>query len=253
MRVLNKVAIVTGSGSGIGRASALALAREGARVAVVDCHRDSGEETVVLINRIGGEAIFVYTDVSRSADVSAMVVRVIEQFHSIDILHNNVGIAVRKTVVDQDEKGWDQCIQANLKSAFLCSKYCLPHMFTKGGSVVNTSSVTGIVGVRNRAVYSATKGGLVSLTKNMALDYAQYKVRVNCICPGFTRTALTDRLLQDPERARKLTALHPLGRLGTPEDVASAVLFLASDESSWITGHTLVIDGGFSVGHAEDV
>jgi NAD(P)-dependent dehydrogenase (short-subunit alcohol dehydrogenase family) len=126
-------------------------------------------------------------------------------------------------------------------------------MLKRGGSIINTSSVTGIVGVRNRAAYSATKGAIVALTKNMALDYAQYQVRVNCVCPGFARTPLAKALLQDPEREKRLIAMHPLGRLGTPEDVANAIVFLASDRASWITGHALIVDGGFSAGRPEDI
>jgi NAD(P)-dependent dehydrogenase (short-subunit alcohol dehydrogenase family) len=253
MRVTDKVAIVTGAGSGIGRASAIALAREGARVTVVDTNPENGKETESLICEKGGKAVFIPSDVSRTDDVRRMVAQVVEEFRAIDILHNNAGIAVRKPVAEQDEEGWDQCVRVNLRSVFLCSKYVIPHMIGRGGSIINTSSVTGIVGVRNRPAYSTTKGGVLALTKNMALDYAQFKIRVNCICPGFTRTPFIAGLLQDPVKTRKLTALHPLGRLGTPEDIANGVLFLASDESAWMTGQALVIDGGFSVGHSDDI
>ena len=253
MRLANKAAIVTGAGSGIGRASAIALAREGARVAVVDIQDAAGQQTVESIRQKGGEAVFIHADVSQAEEVKAMAAQVVEQLHSIDILHNNAGVAVRMPVADQDEEGWDRCIRVNLKSVFLCCKFAIPYMQAKGGSIINTSSVTGIVGVRNRAAYSTTKGGIVILTKNMALDYARFNIRVNCVCPGFVRTPLMDRLAEDPERLRKITELHPLGRLGTPEDVANAVVFLASDESSWITGHALVVDGGFCAGHSADI
>jgi NAD(P)-dependent dehydrogenase (short-subunit alcohol dehydrogenase family) len=253
MRVTDKVAIVTGAGSGIGRASAITLAREGARVAVVDTNPENGKETESLICEKGGKAVFIPSDVSRTDDVRRMVAQVVEEFRAIDILHNNAGIAVRKPVAEQDEEGWDQCVRVNLRSVFLCCKYVVPHMIGRGGSIINTPSVTGIVGVRNRPAYSTTKGGVLALTKNMALDYAQFKIRVNCICPGFTRTPFIAGLLQDPEKTRKLTALHPLGRLGTPEDIANGVLFLASDESAWMTGQALVIDGGFSVGPSDDI
>jgi len=253
MRLANKAAIVTGAGSGIGRASAIALAREGARVAVVDIQDAAGQQTVESIRQKGGEAVFIHADVSQAEEVKAMAAQVVEQLHSIDILHNNAGVAVRMPAADQDEEGWDRCIRVNLKSVFLCCKFAIPYMQAKGGSIINTSSVTGIVGVRNRAAYSTTKGGIVILTRNMALDYARFNIRVNCVCPGFVRTPLMDRLAEDPERLRKITELHPLGRLGTPEDVANAVVFLASDESSWITGHALVVDGGFCAGHSADI
>lgn len=253
MRLENKAAVVTGAGSGIGRASALALAREGARVAVVDIQDAAGQETAQAIREQGGEALYLRADVSSAEEVQGMVARAIEQLGGLDILHNNAGISVRLPVADQDEEGWDRCLRINLKSVFLCCKHAIPHMQAKGGSIINTSSVTGVVGVRNRAAYSTSKGGIVILTKNMALDYARFGVRVNCVCPGFVRTPLMDGLVKDPERLRKITALHPLGRLGTPEDVAHAVVFLASEESSWITGHALVVDGGFCAGPAADI
>ena len=171
----------------------------------------------------------------------------------IDVLHCNAGVAVRNRVSEQDAEGWDRCIAVNLRGVFLSSKYSIPYMLDKGGSIVHTSSATGIVGVRNRGAYSATKGAIVALTRNMALDYARYRIRVNCVCPGFTRTPLLDALLKDPDKAARLVKLHPLGRLGTPEDIASAVLFLASEQASWITGQALTVDGGFSAGVAEDI
>jgi NAD(P)-dependent dehydrogenase (short-subunit alcohol dehydrogenase family) len=252
-RVAGKAALVTGAGSGIGRAVALTLAREGARVIVADFDPTSGQETAAIISQTGGHASFVRADVASIEDVQALMAVASEKLGRLDILHNNAGVAVRYAVADQDEEGWDRCVDVNLKSVFLCSKYAIPHMRERGGSIIHTASVTGIVGVRNRAVYSATKGAIVILTRNMALDYARYQIRVNCVCPGFTRTALIERLLQDPERTRRLTEMHPLGRLGTPEDIANAVLFLASDESSWITGQALVVDGGFSAGRPEDI
>jgi NAD(P)-dependent dehydrogenase (short-subunit alcohol dehydrogenase family) len=252
-RVAGKAALVTGAGSGIGRASAVTLAREGARVIVTDIDSRAGQETATIIDHAGGEAWFIRADVADSEDVQKLIAAAIDKLGRIDILHNNAGVAVRHAIADQDEEGWDRCLSVNLRGVFLCSKYAIPHMRERGGSIIHTASVTGVAGVRNRAVYSATKGAIVILTRNMALDYAPYQIRVNCVCPGFTRTPLIGRLLEDPERTRKLTEMHPLGRLGTPEDIANAVLFLASDEASWITGHALVVDGGFSAGRPEDI
>lgn len=229
------------------------MARAGASVAVVDINDQAGKETTAQIQVDGGNAIFIHADVTVTTDVSRMVEQVLRTLGSLSVLHNNAGIAVRQTVSNQDEHGWDECIRVNLKSVFVCSKHAVGHMLAGGGSIINTSSVTGITGVRNRAAYSASKGGIVALTKNMALDFARYRIRVNCLCPGFIRTPLVEKLLDDPHKGPALLGLHPLGRFGTPEDVANAAVFLASNQSSWITGHALVVDGGFSAGHAEDI
>jgi NAD(P)-dependent dehydrogenase (short-subunit alcohol dehydrogenase family) len=253
MLLEGKTAIVTGGGSGIGRASAHALAREGARVAIFDRDEQAGDRTQKELMAVGCEAIFHGMDVSREEDVQTAVAETFARFGNIDILHNNAGIAVRHPVTEQDVTGWDACVAVNLKGVFLCAKHVIPYMLKKGGSIVNTSSVTGLVGVRNRAAYSATKGAIVALTRNMALDYARFQIRVNCVCPGFTRTPLVDTLLSDPERESRLIGMHPLGRLGTPEDIANAVIFLASGLSSWITGQAIAVDGGFGVGAYEDI
>lgn len=228
---------MTGGASGIGAATARLLAEEGAKVVILD--RTSG----------GG---VVSCDVSVEEQVRAAMERVAAEHGRIDILFNNAGVAVRKPVVEQDEEGWERCFEVNVKGLYLCSKHAIPRM-PPGSSIIHSSSVTGITGVRNRAAYSATKGAVVALTRNMALDYAERGIRVNCVCPGFVRTPLLDPLLRDPERTRKLESLHPLGRLGEPEDVAWAVLYLASDESRWVTGQALVVDGGFAAGHVVDV
>jgi len=253
MRFAQKVAAVTGGASGIGRACAVALAREGAKVAVVDRSPEIGRETVSLIRERGGEAVFLQADVTEEEQVQTAMAQAAEILGGIDVLHCNAGVAVRNRVSEQDADGWDRCMAVNLRGVFLSSKYAIPYMLDKGGSIVHTSSVTGIVGVRSRAAYSATKGAIVALTRNMALDYARYRIRVNCVCPGFTRTPLLDALLEDPEKVGRLVKLHPLGRLGTPEDIAFAVLFLASEQASWITGQALAVDGGFSAGVAEDI
>jgi NAD(P)-dependent dehydrogenase (short-subunit alcohol dehydrogenase family) len=168
------------------------------------------------------------------------------------VLVNCAGVAARQTVADQNVQGWDDCLGVNLRGVFLCSKHAVRRMHAEG-SIIHVSSVTGIVGVRNRSAYSASKGAIVALTRSMALDYAERGIRVNCICPGFVETPLIGGLMNDPERKAKITALHPLGRLGQPDDIAKAMVFLASDESSWVTGHALVVDGGFSAGHAANV
>ncbi len=198
-------------------------------------------------------AEFFNVDVSDEKRVREAVLQAVGHFGRVDILLNNAGIAVRRPIAEEDEQSWERCMNVNLKGVFLCSKHFIPHMLERGGSIVNTSSVTGITGVRNRAAYSATKGALVALTRNMALDYASYGIRVNCVCPGFTRTQLAEPLLRDPIKKQRLTSMHPLGRLGEPEDIANAVVFLASDLASWITGHALVVDGGFAAGRPEDI
>jgi len=248
-----KTAVVTGGGSGIGQATANLMAREGASVAILDTGEETGRRTADELTAQGRDAAFFPVDVSSEEQVRAAILQIIGRFGHIDILHNNAGIAVRHPVAEQDEQGWQTCMDVNLKGIFLCAKHVIPHMLDRGGSIINTSSVTGIVGVRNRAVYSATKGAVVALTRNMALDYARYQIRVNCVCPGFVRTPMAHALLQDPIKKKRLVDTHPLGRLGTPEDVANAVVFLASDLASWITGQALAVDGGFSAGRPEDI
>jgi NAD(P)-dependent dehydrogenase (short-subunit alcohol dehydrogenase family) len=248
-----KVAIVTGGASGIGRASALAMAREGARIAIFDSNAEAGWRVADELTAQQYDAAFFAVDVTSESCVQEAVANTFTRFGRIDILLNNAGIAMRNRVDAQDEEGWQRCIDVNLKGVFLCSKHVIPQMMKRGGAIINMSSVTGIVGVRNRAAYSATKGAIVALTRNMALDYAQRGIRVNCVCPGFTRTPLAEALLRDPEKERRLTGMHPLGRLGEPEDIANAVVFLASGLASWITGQALAVDGGFSVGRPEDI
>ena len=228
MRLRGKIILVTGAASGIGRATADLCEREDARVIRVDrAEADVADETQVR--------------------------RIFDPLERLDGLVNSAGIAIRKPAHEQDAESWDEIMRVNVGGTFLCSKHAIPKMMVHGGSIVNLSSVVGITGVRNRAAYSTTKGAIVALTRNMALDYAQHRIRVNCLCPGFTRTPLTEALFSDPERVAKLRALHPLGRLGEPEDVARAAVFLLSEDASWITGVALPVDGGFSAGHALDI
>ena len=185
--------MVTGGGSGIGQSSAYAFGREGARVAIFDCNAKAAKQRADELISQRCEAMFFAGDVSREEDVRAGVAEISSRFGSIDILLNNAGVAIRQSVTEQDVAGWDRCMAVNLKGGFLCSKHVIPHMLNRGGSIINMSSVTGIVGVRNRSAYSASKGAIAALTRNMALDYARFQIRVNCVCPGFTTTPCDQR------------------------------------------------------------
>lgn len=246
-----KVALITGAGSGIGRASAILFAKEGAKVVVVDVDQEAGEETVRFIKEKGGEAVFVKADVSNAADVENAIKVTIERYGKLDILFNNAGINPSGTVVDTPEEIWDKVININLKSVFLTSKYAIPEMAKRGGGVIiNTASVAGLVGTANEIAYVASKGGVVMMTKAMAIDHANQNIRVNCICPSGTDTPLLKKWLstvKEPEKVRQaLTNMTLLKRLAKPEEIAYAALFLASDESSFATGSVLVINGGYT-------
>jgi NAD(P)-dependent dehydrogenase (short-subunit alcohol dehydrogenase family) len=255
MRLKDKVALITGATSGIGRATALLFSKEGAKVVVVGRRMDEGKETITMVKDAGGHAIFIKTDVSKNSDVKGMVEETSKTFGKIDILFNNAAILpdlAKKPLVECSEEGWDKVMEVNLKGIFLTSKYVIPYMMKNGGgSIINTSSNAGLVAGKNRCAYITSKGGVIALTKSMAIDYAPYKIRVNCICPAIVETDMAKEIL---DRARKdknfwqevITSKIPLGRPATPEDVAYAVLFLASDESSFITGISLPVDGGFT-------
>lgn len=249
MRLADKVALVTGSGSGIGRAIAERFAREGARVIVNDLHRDRAEETVQRIAAAGGEALAIQADVTQSAAVQAMVEQGMAAFGRIDILVNNAGASQGDDILTFDEATWDWNLAVVLKSVYLCSRAVLPQMIgRRSGAIVNISSVNGIVGLGEEA-YSAAKAGMNVLTKNMAVKYGRFGIRVNAICPGTVRTPIWGpRLEKDPHIFEKLAKWYPLGRVGEPEDIANAALFLASDEAAWITGTVLVVDGGLLAG-----
>jgi NAD(P)-dependent dehydrogenase (short-subunit alcohol dehydrogenase family) len=249
MRLEKRVAIVTGAGSGIGRASALLFAKEGAKVVVADFVRDSGQQTVSLIKNEGGESIFVESDVSHAVDAQRLVNTAIETYGKLDILFNNAGINLEKTVTETSEDDWSRVINVNLKGVFLCSKYAIPEMIRNGGGVIiNTASIRGLVGQYHLAAYCASKGGVVLLTKAMALDYGQDNIRVNCVCPGGIETPMHKAFLATlahPEReTEEMLKKIPLGRIGEPEDVARVALFLASDESAYLTGLAIPVDGG---------
>jgi NAD(P)-dependent dehydrogenase (short-subunit alcohol dehydrogenase family) len=253
MRLTGKCAVVTGGGSGIGAATATLFAAEGARVAILDCDLQHAERVATEIRKSGGHATAWACDVRSEIQVRRSVERVAQCFAAIDVLFNSAGTAIRRSVTDAEVDDWDRVLETNLRGSFLSSKFCLQHFRPEGGSIIHVSSVTGITGVRGRAAYSASKGAIVALTQNMAMDLAGRNIRVNCVCPGFVRTPLVQALLDDRVRHDRLVSMHPLGRLGEPDDVAMAVLFLASDESRWVTGINLVVDGGFSAGKSDEV
>jgi len=251
MRLAGKVAIITGAGSGIGRATAILFVQEGARVVVADVAPEGGRETVEMIRRDGGEAIFVETDVSKADDVIKMVEMAVETFGRIDVLFNNAAVTIPASVVTATEEVWDRTMAIDLKGVFLPSKYAIPHMIEGGGgTVINTASMCGLVASPNQAPYSAAKGGVIALTRQMAIDYATHNIRVNSICPSEVRTPMFlgfINLAPDPEeKMRELVARIPMGRVAEPEELARAALFLASDDSSYVTGVTLPVDGGLT-------
>ncbi len=249
-RLDNKVAVITGSGRGQGRAAALLFAREGARVMVNDVNVDNGQETVRQIREAGGEAAFQAADVSRAAEVEGLIAAAVQTFGALHVLYNNAAIwsgrDLDNYVVELEEAGWDRILDVNLKGVYLCCKYGIPALIEAGGgSVINTASAAGLMGSRNRShAYSASKGGVISLTRAMAVAYARAGVRVNAICPGGVDTPMIAPMVSTDDRHERFAAAHPLGRMGTPEDIAYFALYLASDESAWVTGGIFPIDGG---------
>ena len=243
----DKVALITGGGSGIGRAAALAFAREGSKVVIADFDADGGQETVRLIADAGGDAICVATDVTQASQVKASVEEAIRTYGRLDCAFNNASIARRTPIPDLTEELWDRIIEVNLKSVWLCMKYEIPAMRLRGqGAIVNTASIYGLVGYHDSSsAYVASKHGVVGLTKAAALECAKEGIRVNAVCPGWIRTPLIARALDDPLQAAEIAAGHPLGRVGTAEEVAEAVLWLCSDAASFVTGHALAVDGGY--------
>jgi len=242
-----KVALVTGGGSGIGRAAALAFARAGAAVAVADIDAAGGQATAEQIAAAGGAAHFIQADVSRAADVQAMVAETVAHFGRLDYAHNNAGIEGRVVpLLEGDEAEFDRIIAVNLKGVWLCLKHELPQMIAQGGgAIVNTASVAGLVGSAGMAAYGASKHGVVGLSKTAAVEYARAGIRVNAVCPGFIHTPMVDRFTgNQPAANERLARNAPLKRLGTPEEVAEAVVWLCSDAAAFITGHALAIDGG---------
>ena len=250
-----RIALVTGGGSGIGRASAIAFAREGAKVVVADVNVEGGEETVHSIEDAGAEAVFVRADVSTAAEVEAMINKTIETFGRLDCAYNNAGILESPGVPihEYPEETWDRTISTNLKGVWLCMKYEIPQMLKQGGGViVNMSSIWGLVGASGFSAYVASKHGVAGLTKTAALEYAGSNIRVNAVHPGAIDTSMAARALGavsggDTEvLTQMISRIHPVGRLGTPEEIAEAVVWLCSDAASFVTGHSLSVDGGYS-------
>ncbi len=247
-RVEGKIALITGGGSGIGQATALAFAREGAKVVIADVIVEGGEETVTRIKHGGGAAIFVKTDVTQAAEVEAMVKHTVDTYGRLDYAFNNAGIAgAAAKTSDYTPAQWDRVIAINLTGVWLCMKCEIQQMLKQGGgAIVNTASVAGLVGFRSGPAYVAAKHGVVGLTKTAALEYAKAGIRVNAVCPGVIRTPMFERGLKvDPRIEETMSAREPIGRLGKPEEIAEAVVWLCSDAASFVTGFPMAVDGGW--------
>ncbi len=246
----SKTALVTGGGSGIGRAASLAYAKDGARVVVADVNVEGGEETVQMIKEAGGEAILVHADVSNPEDTQAMVDQAVGAFGSLDCAFNNAGIGGgrdRLLTADYLEEDWDRVISINLKGVWLCMKAEIPQMLKQGGgAIVNTASIAGLVGLSGTVAYVAAKHGVTGLTKAAAMEYAKSGIRVNAVCPGYIETPLVQGIFERVEGYReRVAARHPMDRLGEPEEIAQAVVWLSSDAASFVTGHNMPVDGGY--------
>jgi NAD(P)-dependent dehydrogenase (short-subunit alcohol dehydrogenase family) len=246
-----KVGLVTGGTSGIGRETAVAFAKAGVKVAVAGRREQEGENTIELIHAAGGEALFVKTDVSKASEVEALIQIVVKRFGRLDLAFNNAGVeGVWAPLTQQTEEDFDQTINVNLKGVWLCLKYEIQQMLKQasGGAIVNMASIMGLVGSARSSAYSASKHGVIGLTQSAALENAKRKVRVNAVCPGFIETPMADRIFRVPTVHKYVLSCHPIGRLGSPTEIADAVVWMCSDQASFMTGQTLVLDGGFLAG-----
>lgn len=252
MKLNGKIAIVTGATDGIGLAIALAFAKEGARVALLGRDEEKGKAALAKVKEFG-DAFYFKADVSNSAQVKTAVEETIRRYGRVDVLVNNAAVVHAGTILTTTEETWDYLIDVNLKGVFLCCKHVIPHMQKQGGgAIVNIGSINALMAMENEAAYDASKGGVLMLTKAIALDFAKSKIRANCICPGAVETAMLNASLNaatDPKKAREWTLQrHPVGRLGKPEEIASVAVFLASDDSSFMTGAAIPVDGGILAG-----
>jgi NAD(P)-dependent dehydrogenase (short-subunit alcohol dehydrogenase family) len=246
--VKGKVALVTGGSSGIGRAAAQIFGREGAKVVIASRNSGRGEEAVKAIKSAGGEAIFIKTDVTSSKEVQSLVNQIVKTYGRLDIAFNNAGIAGKlDATANTTEEDWDISMNVNLRSVFLCMKYELIQMLKQGGgAIVNTASAAGLVALPGAVAYNVAKWGTVGLTKTAAIDYVKSNIRVNCVCPSFVKTPITDGLAKEyPEMIQKMFPYQPIGRLGLPEEIGEAVVWLSSEDASFVTGAAFSIDGGY--------
>jgi NAD(P)-dependent dehydrogenase (short-subunit alcohol dehydrogenase family) len=252
-RLDGKVALITGAGNGMGRVASTLFAREGARVVVADWSDEGGAETVAAVDAAGGEAAFVKVDVARAEQVEAMVAFTMQRFGSLDVLYNNAGIfpADDGGVTETPEPTWDRVMEVNLKGVWLGCRYGVPAMLESGGgSIVNVASFVALVGAATAQIaYTASKGGVLAMTREIAVEYGRRNIRANSLCPGPIATPMLEELMSDPDRRARRLVHIPMGRLGRAEELAKAALFLASDESSFMTGAQLVVDGGITAAY----
>ena len=253
MRLSNKVALITGAGSGIGREAARLFAQEGAKVVVVDINSTAGQETVALVKTAGGEAAFTRADVSKAAEAQAMIDFAEKTFGKLNVLFNNAGIFpdADGSVLETEEAVWDFVMNVNLKGVFFGCKYGIPALLRAGGgSIINTASFVALIGAATSQIaYTASKGGVLSMTREMAVEFARKNIRLNAICPGPVETPLLAQLLSDPARRQRRMVHIPMGRLAQAREVAQAALFLASDESAYVNGATFTVDGGITAAY----